>query len=126
MTSSFLRFGDHHAYDGDKPWWTLRFATPPSKAQHQALRRLVLEALDGVADVEDWDSTRQVLLSATDPYFESAAEWNAFYRDVDTLLLRIHEQFGLLAVFFQDGQSYGDGQSLSKEPDETLRQLANR
>ena len=86
----------------------------------------MLEALDGVADVEDWDSTRQVLLSATDPYFESAAEWNAFYRDVDTLLLRIHEQFGLLAVFFQDGQSYGDGQSLSKEPDETLRQLANR
>ncbi len=87
---------------------------------------MVEEALDGVAEVEDWDSTRQVLLSATDPYFESSAEWNDFYRNVDVLLTRIHEKFGLLAVFFQDGQSYGDGQSLSKEPDEVLRQLAER
>jgi hypothetical protein len=126
VTPSFLRFGDHHAYDGDKPWWTLRFTTPPSKAQHKALRRLVAEKLEGIADIEEWDSTRQVLLSATDPYFESAAEWNAFYRNVDELLVKIHEQFGLLAVFFQDGQSFGDGQSLSKQPDEALRLLASR
>jgi hypothetical protein len=126
VTPSFLRFGDHHAYDGDKPWWTLRFSAQPSKAQHNALRRLVADSLDGVADIEEWDSTRQLLLSATDPYFESAAEWNAFYRDIDELLLKIHEQFGLLAVFFQDGQSFGDGQSLSKQPDEALRALASR
>lgn len=126
VTPSFLRFGDHHAYDGDKPWWTLRFAAPPSKSQHRALRSLVQEALDGVADIEDWDSTRQVVLSATDPYFESAAEWNQFYRDVDALLLRIHEQYVLRAVFFQDGQSFGEGQSLSKVSDEALQQLANR
>lgn len=121
-----MRFGDHHAYDGDKPWWTLRFSAPPSKSQHKALRRMVTDATDGVADVEDWDSTRQVLLTATDPYFESSAEWNAFYRTIDELLLRIHEKFELLAVFFQDGQTFGEGQSLSKEPDETLRMLANR
>lgn len=87
---------------------------------------MVTDATDGVADVEDWDSTRQVLLTATDPYFESSAEWNAFYRTIDELLLRIHEKFELLAVFFQDGQTFGEGQSLSKEPDETLRMLANR
>jgi hypothetical protein len=126
VNASFLRFGDHHAYDGDKPWWTLRFAVALSKSQHQGLRHLVTEATEGIADVEDWDGTRQVLLSASDPYFESSAEWNAFYRNVDALLVRIHEHFGLLAVFFQDGQAFGEGQSLSKVPDETLRQLANR
>lgn len=126
MTPSFLRFGDHHAYDGDKPWWTLRFVDKPSKSQHKALRKLVEETLDGIADIEEWDSTRQILLSAVDPYFESAAEWNSFYRNIDVLLNKIHEQFGLLAVFFQDGQSFGDGQSLSKQPDEALRALANR
>lgn len=126
MTPSFLRFGDHHAYDGDKPWWTLRFVDKPSKSQHKALRKLVEETLDGIADIEEWDSTRQILLSAVDPYFESAAEWNNFYRNIDVLLNKIHEQFGLLAVFFQDGQSFGDGQSLSKQPDEALRALANR
>jgi hypothetical protein len=126
VNPSFLRFGDHHAYDGDKPWWTLRFAAPLSKAQHNALRRKVAEALDGIAEIEEWDSTRQVLLSAADPYFESAAEWNAFYRSIDELLIKVHEQFGLLAVLFQDGQSFGDGQSLSKQPDEALRRLANR
>ena len=124
VNASFLRFGDHHAYDGDKPWWTLRFAAQPTKAQHKALRKLVAEKLDGIADIEEWDSTRQLLLSANDPFFESAAEWNAFYRGVDELLNKIHEQFGLLAVFFQDGQSFGDGQSLSKQPDEALRMLA--
>jgi hypothetical protein len=120
----FLRFGDHHAYDGDKPWWTLRFAAPLSRVQHKTLRRLVMDGLDGVADIEDWDSTRQVLLSATDPYFESAAEWISFYHGIDALLTRVHSEFGLLAVFFQDGQSFGDGQSLSKQPDEALLALA--
>jgi hypothetical protein len=124
VSPSFLRFGDHHAYDGDKPWWTLRFTAQPSRAQHLALRKLVAESLDGIAELEEWDSTRQLLLSANDPFFESAAEWNAFYKSVDVLLQRIHEQFGLLAVFFQDGLSYGDGQSLSKQPDEALRRMA--
>ncbi len=104
----------------------MRFVDPPSKAQHKALRKLVEESLDGIANIEEWDSTRQILLSAVDPYFESAAEWNAFYRGIDELLNKIHEQFGLLAVFFQDGQSFGDGQSLSKQPDEALRALASR
>ncbi|HEU0032833.1 MAG TPA: SOSS complex subunit B family protein [Kofleriaceae bacterium] len=104
-----LQFGDHHAYDGDRPWWTLRFVEPIARAD----RNQVAALLTGVDDADfelTWIGPRQCQLDPGDLAIADAAGWKRLYKQIDALLARIHDRFPLFAVMLQGGQFAGKGE----------------
>lgn len=114
---AFLRVGDPSTYEGDNPWWTLRFAAPVTAAQRQALGEVFAGSELHLA--ERWESDRQVQLEA-DVACDSEGEWRAFYRRVDALLAKAHATCPLSVVFLQEGQ-FVTGRPLLALDDEALR-----
>ncbi len=116
----FMIFGDHAAYEGDNPWWTLRFRERLSAEKKKRLRERVGSWSDFAVFVEagSWHDDRQVQLGS-EPDCETDREWKAYYRRVDAIIGKIHAMSPLFAVFFQDGQFHG-GKELSGLSDEEL------
>jgi len=116
-STAFLRVGDASTYEGDNPWWTLRFAAPVSAPQQQALTAVFAGSELHLAD--RWENDRQVQLDA-DVACDSEGEWRAFYRRVDARLAKAHAACPLSVVFLQEGQ-FVTGQPLLALDDDELR-----
>jgi hypothetical protein len=120
VRADFLRFGDHRGYDGDQPWWTVRFVHQLSRDERAQVARLVSAGGEVAADA--WKDGRQVEIAASDPFFETEREWLAFYARIERLMAALHAQFPIFALFFQKGQFHG-GKSLVGLDDAALKKL---
>lgn len=114
---AYLRVGDASTYEGDNPWWTLRFAAPVTAAQRRALVEVFAGSELHLAD--RWESDRQVQLDA-DVACDSEGEWRAFYRRVEARLAKAHAACPLSAVFLQERQ-FVTGRPLLALGDDELR-----
>jgi hypothetical protein len=120
--AAFLRFGDHHEYPGDNPWWTVRFARKLSRSERAQIAQLTSAA--GEVAASGWKNDRQVQIGTDDPFFETEREWNAFFRRVERLFADLHARFPIFAVFFQNGQFDG-GKPLVGLGDAALKKLGS-
>ena len=85
-------FGNHHAYEGDQPWWTLRFATDLSTSDKRKVAALLdrsSASSDGNFDPPTWTSARQCQWDTCDPWFSNAKAWAKFYAKVDKVFEQI-------------------------------------
>jgi hypothetical protein len=96
----FKRFGAYRLYDGDNPWWTLRFVNSLTRDERLDVAHRVEKRGELTADT--WKGGRELQIGAQDPFFETQRAWNAFYSRVERLFAELHAQFPLSAVFFQD------------------------
>jgi hypothetical protein len=117
--AAFLRFGSHRGYDGDNPWWTVRFAHELSASERARVAHLALRA---EVSASAWKQRRQVQIGADDPFFESEREWTAFYARVERLFAVLHAELPIFAIFFQEGQFHA-GKPLVGLDDAALAKL---
>lgn len=108
-------------YEGDNPWWTLRFAEPVSPKELEALDAWLMETAPdlGLCFDDAFKGGRQVQVEA-DAFAESPAEWTAFYESAETTFAALHARRPLTALFFQEGQFYGEGKELTGVDDDAL------
>lgn len=119
-------FGNHHEYEGDNPWWTLRFQSTLAKEEKEKISTLFNKSgisFKGNFDSLGWQSDRQCHWVTMDPWFESQEEWETFYEEVDELLVEVHGGFPLFALFFQKGQFHEGNRELIGLSDEELSSL---
>ncbi len=122
-------FGNHHDYEGDQPWWTLRFASNLSKTEKAKIAALLGAsdaAIDGNFEPPKWESARQCQWETCDPWFSDPRAWQQFYAEVDSVFADLHQAFPLYAIFLQEGQFYdhkGPEENLAKLSDEQLAAL---
>ncbi|MEZ4236802.1 MAG: hypothetical protein R3F59_11740 [Myxococcota bacterium] len=91
---AWRRIGSHRGYDGDAPWWTVRFAAAPRRDAVAALAEQVPDL------ALSWDDDRQAVLDPGDPAFDDDRAWKRFYAAVDALLDDLHASYPLLVVVF--------------------------
>ena len=119
-------FGNHHEYDGDQPWWTLRFKSPLTAKDKKRIGAVLDRsgvAMDGNFEPLVWESDRQCHWDSCDPYFGSPKAGQRFYDSVDKLFLTVHNADPLFAIFFQVGQFHESGQELVHLDDDELERL---
>lgn len=97
----YIFIGDHNKFDGDHPWWTLRFEGPISSTPgiESIIDAVVKEQGGCNLSSSGPDSAH---LDFGDAFFESTREWAAFHTAVESAFDAVHEEFPLFAVVFFD------------------------
>jgi len=115
-------YGDPKSdYEGDNPWWTVRFAEPISAQQLETLDEWLIETAPdlGLCFDDSFEGGRQVQVGA-DAFATSPAEWAAFYEGAERAFGALHARRPITALFFQEGQFYGEGEELTGLHDDAL------